>query len=98
MEELVSDMVERLDQMRDGQCWLSFLRCRFTGCLLTSAILTEELSVREQFFVEQGPFLPDDLCPFVGDQPGRWAVTVGDETLLDLQESVLAEVRLDMLK
>ncbi|KAG9013933.1 autophagy protein 17 [Tulasnella sp. JGI-2019a] len=70
MEELVNDMVERLDQMRD-----------------------EELSVREQFFVEQGPFLPDDLCPFVGDQPGRWAVTVGDETLLDLQESVLAEAR-----
>ncbi|KAG8886331.1 hypothetical protein FRB97_004866 [Tulasnella sp. 331] len=70
MEELVSDMVERLDQMRD-----------------------EELSMREQFFIDQGPFLPDDLCPFVGDQPGRWAVTVSDETLLDLQESVLAEAR-----
>lgn len=56
------------------------------------ASFLEEILSRDRFIAEQGSFLPDDLCPFVGDQPGRLDVAVGEETLLDLQESVLLEV------
>jgi autophagy-related protein 17 len=60
---------------------------------LTPDPFTEEIRHREQFLNEQGGFLPDDLCPFVGDQPLRWAIeAVGDETLPHIQESLLQEV------
>ncbi|KAG8988637.1 autophagy protein 17 [Tulasnella sp. 427] len=71
MEELVHEMLDKLEQMRE-----------------------DEIVHRENFILEHGQVLPDDLCPFVQDLPVRWAVDViGEETLPDIQESVLVDAR-----
>ncbi|KAG9047966.1 autophagy protein 17 [Tulasnella sp. UAMH 9824] len=71
MEELVHEMLDKLEQMRE-----------------------DEIVLRENFILEHGQVLPDDLCPFVQDLPVRWAVDIiGEETLPDIQESILVDAR-----
>lgn len=53
----------------------------------------EEERDRALFFAEQGAYLPDDLCLFVGNAPLRTEVAVGPrEELPPLSEDLIAEV------
>jgi autophagy-related protein 17 len=61
------------------------------------AIREEEIALREQFFAEQGDFLPDDLCPFVADLPAKWTVeSIGDETCPAIEPSLLVRAQRDI--
>ncbi|KAG8895177.1 autophagy protein 17, partial [Tulasnella sp. 408] len=76
MEELVHEMLDKLEQMREA--WPVHSQ--------------DEIVLRENFILEHGQVLPDDLCPFVQDLPVRWAVDIiGEETLPDIQESILVD-------
>ena len=50
---------------------------------------------RESFFDDQGPYIPEDLCPFVADLPAKWTVSSsGDENLPELDEEEVRNVSL----
>lgn len=54
----------------------------------------EEERDRALFFAEQGGYLPDDLCLFVGNPPPRTEISIGPrEDLPALKEELIAEVR-----
>jgi hypothetical protein len=54
----------------------------------------EEISHREQFFKAEGGYLPEDLCPYVGDMPAILEVAVSsDEVSVAIDSEYVAEVR-----
>lgn len=60
---------------------------------LTSSLTEEEVDAREKFINDHGRFLPDDLCPYVPDQPLMYVLDrEGSEGAVNLEASVVAEV------
>lgn len=58
---------------------------------------SDEIRLREAFYAEHGPHLPDDLCLCVANLPTKWEVGPAfDEASEDLpliDEDLLADVR-----
>lgn len=58
------------------------------------AMRQEEISHREQFFKAEGAYLPEDLCPYVGDMPVMLEVaTSSDEVAVAIDPEYVAEVQ-----
>lgn len=54
------------------------------------------MEARERFINDHGRFLPDDLCPYIPDQPLMFVVDrEGSEGTITLDENIVAEVRSD---
>jgi hypothetical protein len=55
--------------------------------------LAEEISRREQFFKSEGAYLPEDLCPYVGEPPTMFEVLpTNEEVAINLDPAYVAEV------
>ncbi|KAG8832638.1 autophagy protein 17 [Serendipita sp. 399] len=60
------------------------------------AMRQEEISRREQFFKIEGAYLPEDLCPFVGDLPTVFEIASYDEEVpVSVDSQYVAEVSND---
>lgn len=60
-----------------------------------ASLFIEEISHREQFFKAEGAYLPEDLCPYVGDMPVMLEVAASsDEVSVAIDSEYVAEVRL----
>ncbi|PVG04289.1 hypothetical protein CPB86DRAFT_747681 [Serendipita vermifera] len=58
------------------------------------ALREEEISHREQFFKSDGVYLPEDLCPFVGNFPTEYEViAMGEEAAVAIDSEYVAEVQ-----
>jgi len=58
------------------------------------AMRQQEISHREQFFKAEGAYLPEDLCPYVGDMPAMLEVAVSsDEVSVAIDSEYVAEVQ-----
>lgn len=101
MGSMIDEMTRQLNAFRNGQLytvlfWLhlmkvSLQRSRADICPLHSPI--EELQARENFINLYGRFLPDDLCPYVPDQPLVYVVEKeGTDGAVILDDAVVAEV------
>lgn len=56
-------------------------------------MLVEEISRREQFFKSEGAYLPEDLCPYVGEPPTMFEVlATGEEVAINLDPAYIVEV------
>ena len=62
--------------------------------VVTTHAFIEEISHREQFFKAEGAYLPEDLCPYVGDMPALLEVAASsDEVSVAIDSEYIAEVR-----
>jgi len=58
------------------------------------ALREEETSRREQFFKSEGAYLPEDLCPYVGEPPTMFEVlATNEEVAINLDPAYIAEVQ-----
>ncbi|CCA68796.1 hypothetical protein PIIN_02658 [Serendipita indica DSM 11827] len=59
-----------------------------------AALRQEELARREQFFKTEGTYIPEDLCPFVGDGPTIFEVnSAAEEVAVTVNSQYVEEVQ-----
>lgn len=90
-EKIVHGMALELETMRNGICDDRHLALHFL-----TGLVSDEIHLREVFYAEHGPHLPDDLCLCVANIPTRWEVGPApgetQEELPLIDEDLLAEV------
>jgi len=84
---IIRGMNEQLQALRQGKPDDVHLWWATHSCI-------EEISHREQFFKAEAAYLPEDLCPYVGDLPTMLEVTaLTDEVPVAVDSEYISEVR-----
>lgn len=89
-DAIVRGMTAQLQALREGKSHQQV----FSSKLISDVrFLLEEISRREQFFKSEGAYLPEDLCPYVGEPPTMFEVlATNEEVAINLDPAYITEV------
>lgn len=88
-DAIVRGMTAQLQALREGGPYQQIISSAFP----IFVFFVEEISRREQFFKSEGAYLPEDLCPYVGEPPTMFEVlATNEEVAINLDTAYIAEV------
>ena len=89
-DAIVRGMTAQLQALREGR---PCQQISSSELIANFRFLVEEISRREQFFKSEGAYLPEDLCPYVGEPPTMFEVlATNEEVAINLDPAYIAEV------